>query len=190
MQNEHKRIAQMTSYSILPCTQNWWFSSKTILLLDNEQNSSDMICVTFRILDILMMYLLFRHYSFHDFHSPPLDDTDFDSLPLVLVIGVHYHNSLMIFLLVLVLGVFLLCLHIISSSLSLLQGSTAQGNPPWFAISSARSTFCRTGTCTATWKHQIIFQDFPDMRVGPEPTTDKYYCCTFKPFLLAVTRLL
>ena len=41
-----------------------------------------------------MMYLLFRHYSFHDFHSPPLDDTDFDSLPLVLVIGVHYHNSI------------------------------------------------------------------------------------------------
>ena len=33
------------------------------------------------------IHLLFRHYSFHDFHSPPLDDTDFDSLPLVLVIG-------------------------------------------------------------------------------------------------------
>ena len=28
-----------------------------------------------------------KHYSFHDFHSPPLDDTDFDSLPQVLVIG-------------------------------------------------------------------------------------------------------
>ena len=36
------------------------------------------------------MYLPFRHYSFHDFHSPPLDDTDFDSLPLVLVIGCYH----------------------------------------------------------------------------------------------------
>ena len=77
-----------------------------------------------------MMYFLFRHYSFHDFHSPPLDDTDFDSLPLVLVIGVHYHNSIIVSLLMLVIGVFLLCLHIMSSSNFLLQGSTAQGNPP------------------------------------------------------------
>lgn len=60
-----------------------------------------------------------RHYSFHDFHSPPLDDTDFDSLPLVLVIGQY---------------------------------------------STGKSSMIR----------YLIRQDFPDMRVGPEPTTDKF----------------
>ena len=28
-----------------------------------------------------------KFYNFHDFHSPPLSDTDFESLPQVLVIG-------------------------------------------------------------------------------------------------------
>lgn len=60
-----------------------------------------------------------KHYSFQDFHSPALDDTDFDSLPLVLVIGQY---------------------------------------------STGKSSMIR----------YLIQEDFPDMRVGPEPTTDRF----------------
>merc|ERR1711970_1442927 len=60
-----------------------------------------------------------KHYSFHDFHSPPLDDTDFDSLPQVLVIG---------------------------------QYSTGK---------------------SSMIKH-LLRTEFPGIRVGPEPTTDRF----------------
>uniref|UniRef100_H2Y412 Dynamin-type G domain-containing protein n=1 Tax=Ciona savignyi TaxID=51511 RepID=H2Y412_CIOSA len=56
-------------------------------------------------------------YKFHDFHSPALDDADFDSKPMVLLVGQY---------------------------------------------STGKTTFIR----------YLLEQDFPGMRIGPEPTTD------------------
>ena len=56
-------------------------------------------------------------YKFSDFHSPPLDDADFDSKPMILLIGQY---------------------------------------------STGKTTFIR----------YLLEQDFPGMRIGPEPTTD------------------
>lgn len=56
-------------------------------------------------------------YKFHDFHSPPLDDADFDSKPMVLLVGQY---------------------------------------------STGKTTFIR----------YLLDQEFPGMRIGPEPTTD------------------
>jgi len=58
-------------------------------------------------------------YKFHDFHSPQLDDADFDAKPMVLLIG---------------------------------------------QFSTGKTTFIR----------YLLEQDFPGMRVGPEPTTDRF----------------
>ena len=60
-----------------------------------------------------------EHYKFHDFHSPPLDDPDFDAKPMILLIGQY---------------------------------------------STGKTTFIR----------YLIEQDFPGMRIGPEPTTDRF----------------
>merc|ERR1711892_1107799 len=60
-----------------------------------------------------------KHYSFHDFHSPPLNDTDFDCLPQVLVIGQY---------------------------------------------STGKSSMIK----------YLLRTDFPGIRVGPEPTTDRF----------------
>ena len=56
-------------------------------------------------------------YRFHDFHSPPLNDSDFEAKPLVLLLGQY---------------------------------------------STGKTTFIR----------YILEEDFPGMRIGPEPTTD------------------
>lgn len=58
-------------------------------------------------------------YHFHNFHSPPLDDADFDSKPMILLIGQY---------------------------------------------STGKTTFIR----------YLLEQDFPGMRIGPEPTTDGF----------------
>jgi EH domain-containing protein 1 len=60
-----------------------------------------------------------EYYKFHDFHSPPLDDADFDAKPMVLLIGQY---------------------------------------------STGKTTFIR----------YLIEQDFPGLRIGPEPTTDRF----------------
>jgi len=60
-----------------------------------------------------------QHYLFHDFHSPPLSDEDFDSLPMVLMIGQY---------------------------------------------STGKSSLIK----------YLLRQDFPGIRVGPEPTTDRF----------------
>jgi len=60
-----------------------------------------------------------KHFLFHRFHSPQLSDADFNSLPLVLILG---------------------------------QYSTGK---------------------TSMIKY-LIGSDYPDMRVGPEPTTDRF----------------
>ena len=58
-------------------------------------------------------------YMFHQFHSPPLDDADFDSKPMVLLIGQY---------------------------------------------STGKTTFIK----------YILEEEFPGIRIGPEPTTDGF----------------
>ncbi|XP_044536419.1 EH domain-containing protein 1 isoform X1 [Gracilinanus agilis] len=60
-----------------------------------------------------------EYYRFHDFHSPALEDADFDNKPMVLLVGQY---------------------------------------------STGKTTFIR----------HLIEQDFPGMRIGPEPTTDSF----------------
>ena len=59
-----------------------------------------------------------REYHFHDFHSPALDDPDFDARPMVMLVGQY---------------------------------------------STGKTTFIR----------YLLEQDFPGIRIGPEPTTDR-----------------
>ncbi|XP_048452408.1 EH domain-containing protein 3-like isoform X2 [Rhincodon typus] len=58
-----------------------------------------------------------EHYRFHEFHSPSLDNADFDNKPMLLLVGQY---------------------------------------------STGKTTFIR----------YLLEQDFPGMRIGPEPTTD------------------
>ncbi|XP_043931700.1 EH domain-containing protein 1 [Protopterus annectens] len=60
-----------------------------------------------------------EYYKFHDFHSPALEDADFDNKPMVLLVGQY---------------------------------------------STGKTTFIR----------HLLEQDFPGMRIGPEPTTDSF----------------
>jgi len=60
-----------------------------------------------------------KEYQFHDFHSPALDDPDFDARPLVMLVGQY---------------------------------------------STGKTTFIR----------YLLEQDFPGIRIGPEPTTDRF----------------
>ena len=60
-----------------------------------------------------------KEYFFHDFHSPALDDPDFEAKPMVMLVGQY---------------------------------------------STGKTTFIR----------YILEQDFPGIRIGPEPTTDGY----------------
>ncbi|KAK7603206.1 hypothetical protein V9T40_003205 [Parthenolecanium corni] len=58
-------------------------------------------------------------YHFHDFHSPPLDDPDFDAKPMILLVGQY---------------------------------------------STGKTTFIK----------YLLERDFPGIRIGPEPTTDRF----------------
>uniref|UniRef100_A0A914WUV4 Achaete scute target 1 n=1 Tax=Plectus sambesii TaxID=2011161 RepID=A0A914WUV4_9BILA len=58
-------------------------------------------------------------YRFHEFHSPALDDPDFDAKPMILLVGQY---------------------------------------------STGKTTFIR----------YLLEQDFPGIRIGPEPTTDRF----------------
>jgi len=60
-----------------------------------------------------------KEYQYHDFHSPALDDPDFDAKPLVMLVGQY---------------------------------------------STGKTTFIR----------YLLEQDFPGIRIGPEPTTDRF----------------
>lgn len=60
-----------------------------------------------------------EHYLFKDFHSPPLEDADFDAKPMVLLVGQY---------------------------------------------STGKTTFIK----------YLLEQSFPGIRIGPEPTTDKF----------------
>lgn len=59
------------------------------------------------------------HYQFHDFHSPQLEDSDFDANPMILLVGQY---------------------------------------------STGKTTFIR----------YLLEKDFPGIRIGPEPTTDRF----------------
>jgi len=65
------------------------------------------------------LFPLEKEYFFHDFHSPALDDPDFDAKPMVMLVGQY---------------------------------------------STGKTTFIR----------YILEQDFPGIRIGPEPTTDGF----------------
>jgi len=60
-----------------------------------------------------------KEYQYHDFHSPQLDDPDFDARPMVMLVGQY---------------------------------------------STGKTTFIR----------YLLEQDFPGIRIGPEPTTDRF----------------
>ncbi|GJQ70553.1 putative N-terminal EH-domain containing protein [Trypoxylus dichotomus] len=60
-----------------------------------------------------------EHYMFHEFHSPKLNDADFDAKPLILLVGQY---------------------------------------------STGKTTFIK----------YLLERDFPGMRIGPEPTTDRF----------------
>ncbi|OXB63373.1 hypothetical protein ASZ78_001949 [Callipepla squamata] len=60
-----------------------------------------------------------EHYRFHEFHSPALEEADFENKPMVLLVGQY---------------------------------------------STGKTTFIR----------YLLEQDFPGMRIGPEPTTDSF----------------
>lgn len=60
-----------------------------------------------------------EHYQFHEFHSPKLEDPDFDAKPMILLVGQY---------------------------------------------STGKTTFIR----------YLLERDFPGIRIGPEPTTDRF----------------
>ncbi|XP_066593941.1 EH domain-containing protein 3 [Prorops nasuta] len=60
-----------------------------------------------------------QHYQFHEFHSPQLDDPDFDAKPMILLVGQY---------------------------------------------STGKTTFIK----------YLLEREFPGIRIGPEPTTDRF----------------
>ncbi|CAG9557917.1 unnamed protein product [Danaus chrysippus] len=64
------------------------------------------------------------HYQFHDFHSPQLEDPDFDAKPMILLVGQY---------------------------------------------STGKTTFIK----------YLLERDFPGIRIGPEPTTDRFIAVMF-----------
>lgn len=60
-----------------------------------------------------------EHYQFHDFHSPKLEDSDFDANPMILLVGQY---------------------------------------------STGKTTFIK----------YLLEREFPGIRIGPEPTTDRF----------------
>lgn len=65
-----------------------------------------------------------EHYQFHEFHSPKLEDPDFDAKPMILLVGQY---------------------------------------------STGKTTFIR----------YLLERDFPGIRIGPEPTTDRFICVMY-----------
>ena len=65
------------------------------------------------------IFPLEEHYRFHDFHSPVLQEADFEARPMILLVGQY---------------------------------------------STGKTTFIR----------YLLERDFPGIRIGPEPTTDRF----------------
>ena len=77
-----------------------------------------------------------KEYHFHEFHSPKLDDPDFDGKPLVMLVG---------------------------------QYSTGKTTFIKYEI-NVIVEFLKTFSF-----RYLIGEDFPGMRIGPEPTTDTFH---------------
>jgi len=60
-----------------------WFTSKKTEEVDTYQNVSASLKRLYK----SRLRPLEENYKFHDFHSPPMEDADFDSKPMVLLIG-------------------------------------------------------------------------------------------------------
>ncbi|KAL7073350.1 hypothetical protein ACQ4LE_007199 [Meloidogyne hapla] len=84
-----------------------------------EQNVLETVSEGLRKIYKEKLYPLEEHYNFHDYHSPALDDPDFNAKPMILLVGQY---------------------------------------------STGKTTFIRF----------LLEQEFPGMRIGPEPTTDRF----------------
>ena len=73
--------------------------------------------------DVCDLWFFIITPRFHDFHSPPLDEADFDAKPMILLVGQY---------------------------------------------STGKTTFIK----------YLLEQEFPGMRIGPEPTTDCFIIIT------------
>merc|ERR1719402_1424597 len=97
-----------------------WLSSSN---KDKEVDVYDTVLDGLRNCYSKKLLALEEHYKFHDFHSPPLDDADFDAKPMILLVGQY---------------------------------------------STGKTTFIK----------YLLEQEFPGMRIGPEPTTDCFIIIT------------
>uniref|UniRef100_A0A3B5LHI2 Dynamin-type G domain-containing protein n=1 Tax=Xiphophorus couchianus TaxID=32473 RepID=A0A3B5LHI2_9TELE len=89
---------------------------------DKTQSVFSIVCQrTYKLVfkNITKLLPLEESYKFHEFHSPALEDADFDNKPMVLLVGQY---------------------------------------------STGKTSFIR----------YLLEQDFPGMRIGPEPTTDSF----------------
>jgi EH domain-containing protein 1 len=84
-----------------------------------EKNVLETVSEGLKIIYKQKLYPLEEYHSFHDFHSPALDDPDFNAKPMILLVGQY---------------------------------------------STGKTTFIRF----------LLEQEFPGMRIGPEPTTDRF----------------
>uniref|UniRef100_A0A914LEY7 Uncharacterized protein n=3 Tax=Meloidogyne incognita group TaxID=654580 RepID=A0A914LEY7_MELIC len=84
-----------------------------------EQNVLETVSEGLRKIYKEKLFPLEEFYNFHDYHSPALDDPDFNAKPMILLVGQY---------------------------------------------STGKTTFIRF----------LLEQEFPGMRIGPEPTTDRF----------------
>lgn len=90
-----------------------------------------------------------QYYGFHDFHSPSLEDADFDNKPMVLVVG-QYSTGKTTFIKYDFTVRHIVChFYIYSNSIVVSQSDVV---------------------CVID--RYLLEQDIPGSRVGPEPTTD------------------
>lgn len=92
-----------------------WLSQKPEVIHECYENVAEGLKSIYR----NKMLPLEQHYLFEEFHSPPLNDPDFDSKPLILLVGQY---------------------------------------------STGKTTFIK----------YLLEREFPGMRIGPEPTTDRF----------------
>lgn len=86
---------------------------------ENKQDVYDNVVEGLKTIYKNKLLPLEEYYQFHDFHSPQLNDTDFDAKPMILLVGQY---------------------------------------------STGKTTFIK----------YLLEREFPGMRIGPEPTTDRF----------------
>uniref|UniRef100_A0A8C0VEV1 EH domain containing 3 n=2 Tax=Passeriformes TaxID=9126 RepID=A0A8C0VEV1_CYACU len=109
-----------------------------------------------------------EHYKFHEFHSPALEDADFDNKPMVLLVG-QYSTGKTTFI------SFSLKSRLHSNASRSFASSgcckMSHGTPTWQKVAQGRAEECRQSRSVEIY---LLEQDFPGMRIGPEPTTDSF----------------